>query len=214
MWRTILDLFTYPGRTLDRFLAEKSLERSTQTFFFSMLVISLSMVLSAYLAQKGLARLKPYSIAMAAITPIAGLLILRLLFQMLIKTGVRLVANKYYPVDRQQRKERSRELYLLFPYHVIPAVLPAVVFPFVFAPAASDSMHLLAKLLLMIGYILLLCGTVVFQIALMTMIVKRVYQVPTALAFWGPMLAYLLLGIVIAIISLVLSIGFSLINLR
>lgn len=205
MWHTILDLFTYPGKTLDRILSERNYVKSTQTFFFTMMVVSLSSALSVYLAQKETADIQPLLVAFAAIGTIAGLLVARLLFRLLVKIGLLLIANRHVPRDAEERRERSRMLYMMYPYHVLPTVLPAVLLPLVTVPTGSDSTHLFLKLILMIGFVLLSMGILVFQIVIMTKIVKRVYHVTTGQAFWGPMLAYFLLFLFVSIVTAALT---------
>ncbi|MFC4768113.1 hypothetical protein [Effusibacillus consociatus] len=205
MQQTILDLFTYPSRTIDRLLAEKNYVQANRIFFLTMVVVSLSLVLSLYLQQYKIAPISPWLITLVAIGPIGGLLFTRFLFRQLVKLGLLMVANQTYPSDPTERRERSQELYLLYPYHVVSLIIPAVVLPFVVAPTSGDSLHLLAKLVLMIGYLLLSWGTLVFQIAVMVMIVKRVYNVTAAQAFWGPMLAYFLFAVAAGFISVALA---------
>lgn len=201
MWHTILDLFTYPGKTLDRILTERNYVKSTQTFFFTMMIVSLSSALSVYLAQRETESVQPLLVAFAAISTIAGLLLARLFFRVLVRLGLLLVANRHVPRDPAERKERSRLLYMLYPYHVLPAVIPALLFPLVAVPTGTDAAHIFLKLILMIGFVLLSMGILVFQIVIMTKIVKRVYRVSNGQAFWGPMLAYFLLFLFITILA-------------
>lgn len=94
---------------------------------------------------------------------------------------------------------------MMYPYHVLPTVIPAVLLPLVTVRTGSDSIHIFLKLILMIGFVLLSMGTVVFQIVIMTQIVKRVCHVTTGQAFWGPMLAYFLLFLFVTIVSAALT---------
>ncbi|WP_018132328.1 hypothetical protein [Effusibacillus pohliae] len=202
MWQTILDLFTYPGKTIDRLLAEKNYMRSNQIFFLTMVVVSLSAVLSLYLLQTGVSAVRPWLIVLVAIGPIGGLLFSRFLFRMLVQLALRMVNRHNLPSDPAERRERARYLYLLYPYHVLPLVVPAILLPLAVAPTAHDSPHLLAKLVLMIGVLLLGCGTFVLQLIVMVHIVKRVYHVSAALAFWGPLFAYLLFAVLAGILGI------------
>ncbi len=201
MWHTILDLFTYPGKAVDRILAERNYVRSTQTFFFTMMIVSLSSALSVYLVLRETGSMQPLLVAFAAISTIAGLLLARLFFRMLVRLGLLLVANRHVPRDPTELRERSRLLYMLYPYHVLPAVIPALLFPLVAVPTGTDATHIFLKLILMIGFVLLSMGILVFQIVIMTKIVKRVYRVSTGQAFWGPMLAYFLLLLFVSILA-------------
>lgn len=203
MWQTILDLFTYPGKALDRLLAEKNYVKSNRIFFLTMVIISLSSVLTLYLLQYKTTNPLPWLITLVAIGPIGGLLFTRFLFRHLVQLGLFMAASGALPQERQERKQKASELYLLYPYHVVSLIVPAVVLPFVAAPTGNDTGHLLARLVLMIGYLLLSWATVAFQIAIMVMVVKRVYGVTTGQAFWGPMLAYFLFALVLLFVAAV-----------
>ncbi|GAX88531.1 hypothetical protein [Effusibacillus lacus] len=205
MLQTILDLFTYPGRTIDRLLAEKNYVKSNKIFFLTMVVVSLSAVVTLYLMQRGTAVTHPWLLAVAAIAPIGGLLFTRFLFRQLVPLGLLMVNNRNFPRDPVERTARSRELYLLYPYHVMPLVVPALLLPFAAAPTGQDSFHLLAKLVLMIGYVLLSWSAFAFQIVVMVLIIKRIYGVSTGQAFWGPLLAYLLFGVLLSIVAITIG---------
>lgn len=209
MWKTILDLFTYPGKTIDRILAEKNYMRANGIFFLTMVAISLSAVLSLYLTARETVPVNPWLVTFLAIGPIGGLLFSRFLFRTLVTLGMRIVANREYPRDPGGHSERSRELYLLYPYHTAGLMAPAILLPLVLAPTGHDSLHMLAKLVMIIGFVLVCLGVFAFQITVMVLIVKRVYRVTTAQAFWGPLLAYSLFAALLAIAGLAITLLFS-----
>lgn len=159
----------------------------------------------------------------------------RYFFAWLVQLGLRMVAGDEYPADREERRENGLLLRLIQPYTAWVFVLPNLMIGLAVLllmdmgsmmeqmqmaemegsgemPAAFMGAFVGVMVLSVIGQIVQI-GTLVYQVILRVMAIKKIYHVSTAKAFWGPALAYLIAYLLLVVLIVLVVVGVTMIGM-
>jgi hypothetical protein len=162
----------------------------------------------------------------AVIVTILYFVLSRFFFQWLVVLGLRMVASSEYPKDPAERREKGRLLTLIQPYtlwiYMLSTFLPLPFLPLLFDMSVFVEMIELSAMGMDTGdqeaqfagmfiSFLLWCivaqilslGLYIYMIIVRVMAIKKIYNISTAKAFFGPFLTYLLLYVILFLLYLV-----------
>jgi hypothetical protein len=145
----------------------------------------------------------------------------RYVFGWIVQLGLRMVAGREYPRDREERREKAMLLRLVHPYTrwmiVLPKLLSYVALtlmialtplPDVHQLSESTAAHLVISLFLSFLIWAILSGIATFSmwiymIIVRTSAIQKIYRVSVAQAFWGPFLVYAMLYFIAFVVGVI-----------
>lgn len=198
---TLIGLFTNTDRTLEARIADNNRGLSHVMLWLVAWsnVPMMAVMGSREMVRTGMPAFSNLWVVMLILMPLL-FYVSRAIFVFLVTMGLRIVASSQYPRDKEERKRHALLLRRMYPYHVSPIIISNLVWPLVNGTIPGTHTEMLTSMVLNVAYTIFSLGITIFTIVLMVKIVKRVYGVSTVQAFWGPIVAYLLFGLVFGLI--------------